>query len=100
MTDDERQREYRDADWLRDAVWQWQAYQKSNRSWNREHCVFCWRRIAEADYGDADALQEAWTTTCLQPEGDAGYEWVCPDCFRELKDTFRWRTVETRDTAA
>jgi hypothetical protein len=95
MTGEDKQTEYHDTEWLHDAVWRWETYKKPRPLWNHEHCVFCPRRIAEADYGDPEALQTAYTTTFTHEEGDAGYEWVCPDCFTELREIFRWRVQET-----
>ena len=93
MTEEEKQENYQDAEWLHDAVWRWETYKKPRPSWDHEHCVFCSQRIAEADYGDSEALETAYATIFMDEEGDAGYEWVCPGCFAELKGIFRWRVA-------
>jgi hypothetical protein len=49
-------------------------------------------RIAEVDYGDPEALQAAYRYIYPpEPGQDREYdEWLCPECFEELKNTFRW----------
>ncbi len=97
MTEEEKQEWYQDTDWLHETFWRWEAYRKPCAGWNHEHCVFCARTIAEPDYSDPTALHEAWTTNFVHPEGDMGYEWVCPSCFEQLRDTFCWGVVEAQE---
>lgn len=96
MTEDEKQEWYRDTDWLRETFWRWEAYCKPNPKWTHEHCVFCNQLIAEPSDGSSKALHEAWVTTFVHPEGDPGYQWICPSCFEELRDTFAWGVIKPR----
>ena len=100
MTEEEKQENYQDADWLHDAVWRWETYKKPRPSWDHEHCVFCNQRIAEADYGNPEALQTAYTTSFSDEEGVEGYEWVCPSCFEQLRAVFRWRLMDEEQDGA
>ncbi len=95
MTQEEKQEWYRDTDWLHEAFWRWEIYRKPSASWCHEHCVFCDQIIAEPGYGNAKALHEAWTTIFVQPDGGKGYEWVCPACFEQLRETFCWGVIKS-----
>lgn len=98
MTEDQKQSELHYSEGLRDAVWHWQVYQKPRPSWDHDHCRICGTRIAEADYGDPEAVQAAYKYIFPPDPGDKieRYEWVCADCFAELKDTFHWRVEADR----
>ena len=90
MTEQEKREWFRHTDWLREAIWRWEVYRKPSPTWDHEHCVFCDRVIAEPSASRQGVLHEAWTTNFVHPEGDAGYEWVCPSCFEQLRETFAW----------
>lgn len=97
MTAEEKEEWYRDTDWLHETFWRWKAYRKPSPSWNHEHCVFCHQLIAEPGYGSANVLHEAWTTIFINSDGDTGYEWVCPSCFEQLRETFCWGVTGESD---
>lgn len=99
MSEEEKQEWYRDTDWLHETFWRWETYRKPSPQWTHEHCVFCHQLIAELSYRSPEALQEAWVTSFIHPEGDRGYEWVCPSCFEQLRDTFAWGVL-TPDSPA
>ena len=99
MTEEEKQDWYRDTDWLHETFWRWQSYRRPSLQWNHEHCLFCSQLIAEPSYRSPNVLHEAWTTTFLHPEGDPGYEWVCPSCFEQLRGVFAWGFIKTRELA-
>lgn len=92
--EDEQPAEYYELDYLRDAEWRWEQYRRPTSSWDHEHCLICFRRIAETDYGDPEALQWAYTHRYSQePDGSGGYEWLCPDCFAQFREVMRWRAI-------
>lgn len=88
MTAEEKQTEYRDADWLRDTIWRWIRWSPPQADWDHDHCFFCQTHFC--DKPDCDTgLRECWLYE--YPPGDEGsYETVCANCFEELRDTFRW----------
>ncbi len=101
MVDDEQRREYWNCEHLYDTLWRFEVFRKPTPSWDHEHCHVCFRRIAEADYGDPEAVQEAYKYIypALPAEQTERNEWLCPDCFEELKGTFRWRVANQHDPA-
>ena len=54
------------------------------------HCTTCWAKLAE--YDGPDILHEGYATTDSYSLG-ADYDWVCTECFDELKDDLDWRAV-------
>jgi hypothetical protein len=47
----------------------------------------CWQKFAEVGV-DPDALQEGY----LSQSG----EWICPQCFIELREALNWKAIETK----
>lgn len=97
MTKEEKQqREYWNCEGLYDTSWRLETFRKPRPSWDHEHCHVCMRCIAEADYGAPDALQVAYRYIFPPEPGETSVrdDWLCPACFEELKNTFRWRISE------
>ena len=94
MSEHEKQESGTGDEWLYDKVWHWETYKIPRPDWDHDHCVDCSRRIAEADYGDPKSLQAAYVTRFADEEGNPTYDWVCPDCFERLRDTFRWHLAD------
>jgi hypothetical protein len=59
----------------------------SSENWDHEHCLACWQKFAEVGV-DPDALQEGY----LSQSG----EWICPQCFIELREALNWKAIETK----
>ena len=58
-------------------------YTKCSESWEHEHCEFCVDRIDET-------TGEVYTT-------EDNYHWVCPKCFSDFRDMFKWEVDEKGD---
>ncbi len=68
---------------------QWKQW---TERWDHDHCSGCWATFSN----DPADLHEGYTTTSAFRNG-AGYEWVCPTCFDELKDAMEWVEVPPED---
>jgi hypothetical protein len=55
--------------------------------WDHDHCSGCWAKFADFDGPD---IQRAGYTTGDDYTRGARYEWVCVECFRDLKDAMGW----------
>lgn len=53
-------------------------------------------RIAELDYGDPDAVQNAYKYLYPPEQGDEEErnEWLCRDCFKKYNGEFNWSAVQ------
>jgi hypothetical protein len=116
-------------DWLRGAIFVWRSFQPrravmwspdsgdaEQSKWDHEHCYFCWAAFSEAE-GD---LQAGWATeppragrraeegsriaqaihARVQEPVEPGYEWVCPDCFKDFQERFAWREEDENPPSA
>jgi hypothetical protein len=103
--------------WMYDAKFRWARFHAPSPDWDHEHCVLCGQKFADAD--SDDVLREGYLA---QPSG-AGSEveseearttytddlrivaaptddvWVCPTCFRDFQERFRW-SAERDDGAS
>jgi hypothetical protein len=66
------------------AVVSWCLYKSPRADWDHDHCIGCWRKFAEAS--DPPEILDAGYKT----EDD---EWVCPECFSDLRDQLHWTVV-------
>jgi len=55
-------------------------YEKPSDRWDHDHCAFCGTKFSERN-GD---LHEGYSTK-------DNYYWVCPKCYEDFKDMFKWR---------
>ena len=62
---------------------QYQKYKPRSASWDHDHCAACWAKFAEFDGPD---IQHVGYATCEDYKHGARYDWVCGDCFNDLKD--------------
>ncbi len=94
----EKERELVNCEGLHDADWHLVTWQRPRPSWDHDHCRICLRRIAEIEYGDPDAIQEAYEHVYPPQPGDEEKrnEWLCRDCFEKYKREFNWRAVNSR----
>lgn len=70
---------------------QFLQYQPPTKDWDHDHCAACMAKFA--DTAEPDVLHEGYTT-CEDYRHAAKYEWICKDCFAELKDEMRWTVTE------
>ncbi len=66
--------------YLNKAVLYRRKYKAPSKSWQHDHCAFCWARFSVDFPGD---LHEGYAT------GD-NYWWICDECYADLKDIFKW----------
>jgi hypothetical protein len=57
-------------------------YNSPSQQWDHDHCEGCWAKLMES--GSKDTLVEGYVT-------EDNSRWICPDCFRELKDVMGWK---------
>jgi hypothetical protein len=62
----------------------YRPYQK-NPNWDHDHCEFCGATFSMLD--DPTHLKDGYAT-----EDD--YRWVCPTCFEDFQDEFKWAVKE------
>jgi hypothetical protein len=75
------------AEHLKGVPLKFQRYTKWRDDWDHDHCAGCWAKLAE-DKEDG-VLNEGYATTASYPRGER-YEWVCSECFVDLKETLGW----------
>jgi hypothetical protein len=63
---------------------QWKS---SRPDWDHDHCAACSAKLAGFDA--PDVRRSGYATGDDYPKG-AGYDWVCSDCFRDLKEVMGW----------
>jgi hypothetical protein len=66
----------------RGAVLRLKKYTRYSETWDHDHCVCCWKKFMES--GAPDVLTEGYAT-------EDNYNWICPECFRDLKDAMEWK---------
>lgn len=59
-------------------------YFRWSETWDHEHCDFCGSKFSSAE----DDLHEGYVTA------DDWYTWVCPECFEDFREMFRWELVD------
>ncbi len=57
---------------------------KYSDTWDHEHCAFCWARFSDFS-GD---LHEGY---CTESSNSSRADWICPECYNDFKDRFRWK---------
>jgi hypothetical protein len=72
------------ADRIRGARLRLKPYFRFSESWDHDHCEGCWAKFM--DTAAPDVLTEGYVT-----EDD--YHWICPDCFRDLKEEMGWTAI-------
>jgi hypothetical protein len=77
-------------------------YRAYSEHWEHDHCAFCWAKFMDPAFSPAhkqwidehpEVLTEGYATTASQPQG-ADYHWVCPSCFDDFRDRFKWHLAE------
>jgi hypothetical protein len=68
---------------------QFRRYTRWSETWEHDHCSACWAKFAEFD--GPDIQHEGYATGDDYKYG-AGYDWICCDCFDDLKADLGWRT--------
>lgn len=76
-------------DYLHDRTLRHTRWTPYRAGWGHDHCEFCWAEISD-DASGHRSYHEAWVTA------DDLYHWVCPECFEDFRQRFRWRVDEAR----
>jgi hypothetical protein len=69
---------------------QFRPYTAWSRDWDHDHCAACWAKFSA--FGDSDIRQEGYAIGPDYPKG-TGYEWVCQQCFADLKTEMGWTSL-------
>lgn len=67
------------------------AYARYSKSWGHDHCAACFAKFAEVDGAD---IQRVGYATGDDYKFGSGYEWVCEQCFADLKPVLGWTADE------
>ncbi len=73
--------------YLLDARLKWMTWRPYRPGWDHDHCAFCMAKISDRPVDGDTEYEAAWVTSIDE------YHWVCPVCFEDFRETFRW-TVE------
>ena len=63
------------------------AFHRYQPDWETEHCSGCWAKFMEESR--SDVLNEGYSTY-------TEYDWVCGNCFEELRQAMHWKLVPTK----
>jgi len=86
-TPDQKQWRIENAQLLRGARLQFCRYARPSETWDHDHCAACWAKFAEFN---EPGIQHEGYTTCDDYKRGARYEWVCVECFDDLKLDLGW----------
>ena len=64
----------------RGATLHFKKYVRWSEAWDHDHCEGCWAKFMESG---PDFLTEGYAK-------EGNYRWICPKCFRDLKDEMGW----------
>jgi hypothetical protein len=87
--------------YLLGATLTWRRYQALRKTWEHEHCEFCWAKFLDANFSraaaealaaDPELLAEGYTEA---PGGSLppGEHWICRPCFEDFREEFGWTVV-------
>ena len=60
-------------------------WKSPKKDWDHDHCEFCQEKFSESP----DTLQLGYTT-------EDNYYWICPNCYRDFKELFKWETNDSQ----
>ncbi|HYW59011.1 MAG TPA: hypothetical protein VE909_00695 [Xanthobacteraceae bacterium] len=72
---------------LRGVGFQYRRYTRWSESWDHDHCAGCWAKFAE--FEGPEIQHEGYATDSDYKLG-AAYEWVCQECFDDLRNDLQW----------
>ena len=72
-------------------AFRWQAYRAPRPDWDHDHCEGCMAKFAEID--GEDVLREGYASDARFKDRPGYYDWICADCFRDLKEELNWTQV-------
>ena len=74
--------------YLKGVTLSWKSYARPSKSWDHDHCEFCWEKFMDAD--TPDTLHEGYATT-------DNNRWICAQCFADFADMFDWVVTNPND---
>ena len=66
---------------------QFRQYTRWSDAWDHDHCAACWAKLAEFEGLE---IQHAGYATGDDYKHGAKYEWICCECFDDLKADLGW----------
>jgi hypothetical protein len=78
------------------------SYRARSETWEHNHCEFCGAKFMDPEFSDEhrefieeypEILTEGYTTTDAHGRG-AEYHWICPRCFEDFTEEFKWRLID------
>ncbi|HYG98043.1 MAG TPA: class I SAM-dependent methyltransferase [Terriglobales bacterium] len=66
-------------------------YLAPSPEWDHDHCSACWKRFSE---GEDPGVEHIGYATTESYRYGADYEWVCIECFDDLRQALRWSEVK------
>lgn len=78
------------AKWLRGLGLRRKKFKKHNEQWDHDHCAGCWAKFAEFE---GPEIQHEGYATCDDYKFGADYDWVCLQCFSDLKEEMGWTEI-------
>ncbi len=85
------------ASFLRGQEFTRKPYRAPGPAWDHDHCAACWAKFAETD--EPGVQHEGFTTTGAYLMGPE-HEWICVECFNELRQLLQWREVKSSPAGA
>jgi hypothetical protein len=75
---------------LRGLPLRFRPYHAWSKDWDHDHCAACWAKFTDRE--GSEGQTEGYATGPDYPKG-AGYEWVCGQCFIDLKTEMEWSEI-------
>lgn len=75
--------------WLKGVRLKREMYKPSTPNWGHDSCEFCFAKFAEKEEVP-DALHEGYASKDI-PKRKDGYYWICENCFKEFRNTYKWK---------
>ncbi|MGA9794596.1 MAG: hypothetical protein WBQ17_03575 [Rhizomicrobium sp.] len=66
----------------------WRKYIAPRPTWDHDHCEGCMAKFAE--FEDPEILREGNASDARYKNRPGYYDWVCAECFNDLKDEMNW----------
>jgi len=76
------------AEFTKGFAFSWRRYIAPRPSWDHDHCEGCMVKFAQ--YEGEDILHEGYASDDRYKERPGYFDWVCADCFRDLKAEMAW----------
>lgn len=75
--------------YLLGAQLRWMVWRPYRPGWDHDQCAFCQSEISDRPVDEHTLYNAAWVTASDE------YTWICPSCFDDFRERFRWEIVPT-----